>query len=184
MPDRDDDFPNFTPGTTVERQMCAICHARLNPAKDPDGKISFIHGTYADHEPRPVNEVPADTILVCDFCLVPHPTWDFPCGEVGASVGDTVMISYSDWASCNTCKELIDADQYPALVERILHNRINVDPTWMERMEQSPALMLVSRASLTQQMNDFRQARTGPPISIAQAQWVAAKLSKISGEPE
>lgn len=164
--------------------MCATCRARLNPKEAPDGSVTYIHGTWADHPARPVDEVAEDRILICDFCLEPHPMWDFPCAPMQPVIAssDTAIVSVGDWAACNTCKELVVSDDYVDLVERILHGRVGVDPKTTEMMEKSPALTMVVRLQLMEQMMDFKASRKGPPIAIGEAQWVASKLATMFGE--
>lgn len=170
--------------TGFPRQMCAVCRARLSPKEAPDGSVVYIHGTWADHEARPVNEVAEDRILICDFCLEPHPTWDFPCGPMRRAYGtvETAVMSVGDWAACDTCKELVVSDNYEELVERIANGRTGLDPETSEMLEKSPALAVVVRITLMEQMMDFKKSRKGPPIPVAEAQWVAAKLATMFGE--
>lgn len=180
MPDRDNDGINFP------RQMCAVCHARLNAKEDSNGNlVKWVHGVIVDHEARPVPEVLEDSILVCDFCLEPHPTWDMPAGlmtPVEAAEDDTLLISMSDWAACNACKELVEQDKYPALVERVFQGQKKRDPQMVEIEKASPAMVMMVKMSISQQMADFRKARTGPPIPITQATWIASKLREVTGE--
>lgn len=182
MPDRDDDGAHFP------RHMCAVCHARLNAKEDENGNfVKWMHGVIADHDPRPVPEVTEDTILVCDFCLAEHPTWDMPCGPmtpVQSAEADTLMISVSDWAACTACKDCVVEERYQDLVERIFQGQKRRDPEMGDIEKASPAMAMMMRLGISRQMADFRAARTGPPVPIIQAIWIASKLREITGEQE
>lgn len=174
-----------------KRQMCAVCRQRLNVQRHAvTGEFTrWAHGTGThDHEPRPVNEVPDDVILVCDFCLTPHPVWDMPAKNMEQDMvkmdSDTFLMSVSDWAACNTCKELVVADDYERLTDRAIAGHIKKDPAQAEVLKASPALFMVAKIQMRQQMEAFREARDGDPIPITQATWLASRLREVIGDQE
>lgn len=170
------------------RKMCAVCRHRLNAKEDPvtNELMAYEHGEgYYDHQARPVNEVLDDTILVCDFCLTSHPTWDFPANEMpGILKSGDILISTGDWAACDECKELIVADDYEGLVARAARGHMKADPDVQAMMESSPALRLFGQMNLRNQMLEFKKARSGPPIALTQATWIASRLREVLGEEE
>jgi len=58
---------------------------------------------------------------VCDFCSARGPTWRYPVSSfVAYEVQGVVGESVGDWAACDACHALIEADQRDALVRRSL----------------------------------------------------------------
>lgn len=72
---------------------------------------------FADHPAQPVDdtEVPA-VEEKCDFCFAPSTEWILPAAdfEVAPNHG-----SVGDWGACAECGELIKADNWPALIQRV-----------------------------------------------------------------
>lgn len=174
----------------IHRRMCAVCHKRLNRKVSPEGVTIYQHG-YAghDHEPVPVMEPEEqDVILVCDFCLDPHPTWDFGCenflDEAGPNDENTVGVALGDWAACDACKRLIVADEWDRLADRSIQGQIAHNQEAAAAYAASPAIMLVNRMGMYNLHQQFRKARTGPPTPITQATWVASRLREVIGEQE
>jgi len=177
----------------IHRRMCAVCHRRLNRRVSGDGKTTiYQHGWGgSDHEPVPVMEPEEqDVILVCDFCLDPHPTWDFGCenfvdsGTVTPNPENDIGVALGDWAACDKCKDLIVADQYERLADRSIQGQITHNPDAAAAYAASPAIMFVNRMGMMNLHQQFRKARTGPPTPITQATWVASRLREVIGEQE
>lgn len=173
------------------RRMCDRCHLRLNRKVAPDGSTTYHHGFTADHDPVPVMEPPEqDVILVCDFCLTPHPTWDFSCEDftdqqsVTSDTRIDIGTSLGDWASCNPCKELIVAGRWDDLADRSIQGQITHNPDAAAAYAASPAIMFVNRMGMMNLHRQFDKARKGPPTPIIQATWIASKLREIVGEQE
>jgi hypothetical protein len=56
--------------------------------------------------------------LICDFCNDPKITRDFHCKSFPFVVGIFNWGSNGDWAACDECAALIDADKWDALADR------------------------------------------------------------------
>lgn len=186
-----DDSNDGTPW--IHRRMCSVCHKRLNRRVSPDGKVTiYQHGWGGhDHEPVPVMEPEEqDVILVCDFCLDPHPTWDFGCNNfvdvnsVTPDPANDVGVALGDWASCTKCKDLIVADEWDRLADRSIQGQINYNPEAAAMYAASPAMMFMNRMGMMELHQQFKKARTGPPTIIPKATWVAEKLRHMLGEQE
>jgi hypothetical protein len=62
-------------------------------------------------------------LLFCDFCNAPAPQWWYKAGETAVALsgpGNRVAIlrSTADWAACQECHELIQADEPKKLLRR------------------------------------------------------------------
>ncbi len=58
---------------------------------------------------------------ICDFCSAQGPTWRYLVASfVAYELQDVVGESLGDWAACEVCHGLIEADQRKALVRRAL----------------------------------------------------------------
>lgn len=177
----------------IHRRMCSVCHKRLNRKVSPDGKTTiYMHGYGGhDHDPIPVMEPEEqDVILVCDFCLEPHPTWDFGCAnfvdEASVTPDPTldIGVALGDWAACDKCKTLIVAKNWDGLADRSIRGQIDHNPDAAAAYAASPAIMFVNRMGMMNLHQQFDKARTGPPTPIIQATWVASKLREYIGEQE
>ena len=189
----DEQFNEGTP--YIHRRMCGVCHKRLNRRVSADGKTTiYQHGYGAldkEHDPVPVME-PAeeDVILVCDFCLDPHPIWNFGCRDfvdhqsVTPDPAQDIGVALGDWAACTKCKELIVADRWDALADRSIQGQINHNPDAAAAYAASPAIMFMNRMGMMELHQQFKQARLGPPAPIPKATWVAEKLRAVLGEQE
>lgn len=129
-------------------------------------------GAAADHEPDPVpvTELPGADIR-CDFCSASAPSWSYLCDNITTRDREVIgrKIGFSDyrlrnrgarslghvfgdsgltvhngerWAACETCAELIEARDMPALITRALE----VLPARMTRGKR----LIQSRANLYQ----------------------------------
>lgn len=101
----------------------------------------------------------------CDFCCLPippdQPAWVYPARDI--VLRDLEWASRGGWASCATCKALIDADDYPGLTARSVATYFDKYPaqdvigarTEMDRM-------------LKRMHAAFKTARTGPAEPAAE----------------
>jgi hypothetical protein len=52
--------------------------------------------------------------VICDFCRLPDPVWEFPCEEFDLPG----YHSFGPWCACERCRELVDARDDVALARR------------------------------------------------------------------
>ena len=171
------------------RRMCNVCHARLNRHVSPEGITTWHHGHGGyDHEPAPVMEPDEqDVILVCDFCLEPHPTWDFNCENFvdrNGPVKDDLAASLGAWTACNTCKDLVMAGQWDELADRSLDGQKKYNEAARKAYEASPAVYLMARLGILDLHQQFNAARTGPPVPIETATWLSSQLATTLWDEE
>lgn len=114
--------------TPLDRvRVCAVCARTLEcvvpteNGRDLPELASWRHGIQdspADHPAVPVEAGEIHAAMRCDFCNVEDPSWDVP-------VADFTMSSYEDqpredsaggWAACARCAELIQSNQWSALL--------------------------------------------------------------------
>jgi hypothetical protein len=70
-----------------------------------------------------------NTNLVCDFCSAPGPVWRYPARSFVAYCAPNVAgESVGDWAACDRCHALIEADDRIALAQRSLDELILKHP--------------------------------------------------------
>lgn len=66
-----------------------------------------------------------NTNLVCDFCSAPGPGWRYPARSFVAYCAPNVAgESVGDWAACDRCHVLIEADDRSGLAQRSLDELI------------------------------------------------------------
>jgi hypothetical protein len=71
----------------------------------------------------------ANTNLQCDFCSVPGPVWRYPARSFVAYRAPNVAgESVGDWAACDPCHALIEADDRSGLAQRSLDELILKHP--------------------------------------------------------
>jgi hypothetical protein len=67
--------------------------------------------------------------LQCDFCSMPGPAWRYPAGSFIAYCAPNVAgESVGDWAACEMCHVLIEADDRRGLAQRSLDELILKHP--------------------------------------------------------
>ena len=189
MEPEDQDFNEGSP--YAFRRMCEVCHLRLNRRVSPEGVTVYHHGFHADHEPVPVME-PAqdDVILVCDFCLDRHPTWNFGCENfmdaqsITPDPSQDLAASMGDWAACDACKQLVVAGNWNGLADRSIQGHIRNNPEAAAVYAAAPSVMMMNRMGMMNLHQQFNEARTGPPQPIHRATWIASKLREVVGEQE
>lgn len=104
--------------------------------------------------------------LRCDFCCqVGGIEWSYPAGLVDLSSLHNPAAGYSDthWAACAACHALIEADDVAGLVERILAVQMEMAGMTVDQMPE--AIRVDSRLALTEHIEKFKAARTGPALA-------------------
>lgn len=95
--------------------------------------------------------------MKCDFCSERPVRWRYPARSfVMGHTGELGHESVGDWAACETCHDLIEADQRTALTARSLEQYANMTAALTE--DQKAQLT----ALLTEAHNRFFNHRTGP----------------------
>lgn len=61
-----------------------------------------------------------DGVEVCDFCLTPNPTWEYPAAPMEIVGHPLINRSDDEWGACDDCHRLIEAHKIGALVERLV----------------------------------------------------------------
>lgn len=107
---------------------------------------------------------------VCDFCLAPGPTWEFPAAPMPVHGHFVIGASVDEWAACDTCKELIVASKLGALIEHCVSTQRELWPTGTPGTLPSGARGVVAhpplplhRRQMRENLLRFLDARTGPP---------------------
>lgn len=161
---------------------CRICNERVNPTYDRETNrpIGFVHALRRDHRVEPVPEPEQDlpATLVCDFCSEQNPTWKYPCKMVNqagpggvAITGEVIMInpgtkearlmsfyeSNPDFIACQTCHDLIEADEKVPLAIRSIERFMAANP----RIPQEAAV-----ESVTAVHSRFWLTRNGPAEAV------------------
>jgi hypothetical protein len=96
----------------------------------------------------------------CDFCSNHETRWRYPCPDFSLDVPSLQgWNSDGDWAACDPCSTLIEADQWDALVTRSQKhlNRLHPDG------KLAPTQVKGSLAIIHQ---GFRQRRNGPRLAL------------------
>jgi hypothetical protein len=71
--------------------------------------------------------------LVCDFCSSAGPAWRYPARTfIAYRVSTLAGESVGDWAACETCRRLIEADDRRGLAERSVEQLISDHPELRE----------------------------------------------------
>jgi hypothetical protein len=113
-----------------------------------------------------------DGLVVCDFCLGPGPTWEFPAAPMPIVGHATIGASDDEWAACDECAALVTASRLGELVERCVQRQRELYPTGTP----GPGGTIVQHKPLPLARRDFRanllrflDARTGPPRPFSNA---------------
>ena len=99
-------------------------------------------------------------VFVCDFCSAPgeeEDAWTYPCASFKYGIeipGYPKGASKGEWAACQACHELIDADDYDSLLRRAVDAEIAKSP---ELKKFRPMFL----AMVGEIHNGFRAHRTG-----------------------
>jgi hypothetical protein len=136
--------------------ICAACDSALNVFIGPDG-ATYIHPNDhpGDHEPVPVAARP-DWRGRCDFCSDDQPTHVVPADDFRVP-GMDWQISDGGWAACAACTELVGADDWARLEDRVAtsFDRVNGEP-------MSP----LARRYIRELHRRLRHVITGPPVPL------------------
>jgi hypothetical protein len=99
--------------------------------------------------------------LKCDICYAETPTWDYPVKSFQMPALNWVSIE--NWAACDTCHDLIEADDRIALNQRSLGTFILPDGSTPPEWERPFLLEII------EQLNEkFYANRLGPATLISQ----------------
>jgi hypothetical protein len=97
---------------------------------------------------------------ICDFCLGPDPTWEFPAARMPIKGHPLIDQSDDEWGACDECKALIEAHKLGPLVERCVEGQLAMEiPANFAKL--SPALL---RRTLRENLLRFMDARRGPAV--------------------
>lgn len=98
--------------------------------------------------------------LFCDFCSAPFPMWRYPARTfIAYIIANIAGESVGDWAACDTCHDLIEADDRTGLAQRSLDKLILKHP------EASEAARILLR-DLAAFHETFFAHRNGPAVHI------------------
>ena len=102
-----------------------------------------------------------NVILQCDFCSALGPKWRYPTRSfVAYCVPNVAGESVGDWAACDECHSLIEADDRRVLAQRSLDKLILKHP----EASAEAAVLYENLAELHQQ---FFAHRNGTAVPIA-----------------
>lgn len=101
---------------------------------------------------------------VCDFCLAPGPTWEYPATAMDVVGHPTIAASADEWAACEECHRLIEAQKVGELISRVVvFQRRFVPPgSIVDGGVVVYPPMPVARANARANVNEFMRRRTGP----------------------
>lgn len=105
----------------------------------------------------------AEQQTFCDFCHDPVPRWRYGCQDFSVvAVSDKgnlhgLQESTGSWHACNTCKEMIDANDREALLSRTVERFLLV-----ERPNATAAQREFIRKACAAHFDGFFRLRTGP----------------------
>lgn len=104
-----------------------------------------------------------DANLQCDFCSAPCPSWRYPARSfIAYRAANLAGESVGDWAACDACHKLIEADDHEHLAQRSLDELILKHPEARAATE----ILFHDLAGLHRQ---FFEHRCGPAVPIADA---------------
>jgi heterodisulfide reductase subunit C len=110
-----------------------------------------------------VVELMGNANLQCDFCSAPCPTWRYPARSfIAYRASNLAGESVGDWAACDACHELIEADDRQHLAERSLNELILKHP-------EARAAAEILLQDLAQLHRQFFEHRHGPAVPVADA---------------
>jgi len=113
--------------------------------------------TSAHHSEK---ETPTMSLLICDFCSSTPIRWWYPTRSFDMPpIAGFVMGSIGNWAACDPCHALIEAQEWDKLRERTLDAFFALNPGVRATREQ-----IGSHARCLHAL--FREMRQGPPGPI------------------
>jgi hypothetical protein len=104
-----------------------------------------------------------DANLQCDFCSAPCPSWRYPARSfIAYRASNLAGESVGDWAACDACHKLIEADDHYSLAQRSLDELIVKHP-------EARAAAEILFQDLAELHRQFFEHRRGPAVPIADA---------------
>ena len=104
-----------------------------------------------------------DANLQCDFCSAQCPSWRYPARSfIAYRASNLAGESVGDWAACDACHKLIEANDHEHLAQRSLDELILRHP------EARPAAEILFQ-DLADLHRQFFEHRCGPAVPIANA---------------
>jgi hypothetical protein len=104
-----------------------------------------------------------DSNLQCDFCSAPCPSWRYPARSfIAYRASNLAGESVGDWAACDACHKLIEADDQLPLAQRSLGELILKHP-------EARAVAEILFHDLADLHRQFFEHRCGPAVPIADA---------------
>jgi hypothetical protein len=106
---------------------------------------------------------------VCDFCLAPRPTWEYPAARMPILGHPVITDSDDEWLACDACHALIEARNIAELVEFSLAGQVkHVPPGAIKAggMAIYPP-MPIRRRTQRENLRRFLDARCGPARPFA-----------------
>ena len=104
-----------------------------------------------------------DVNLQCDFCSVPCPSWRYPARSfIAYRASNLAGESVGDWAACDACHKLVEADDRYSLAQHSLDKLILKHP-------EARAAAEILFQNLAELHRQFFEHRCGPAVPIADA---------------
>lgn len=130
----------------IETLQCALC------GKLGADKAHSKYGILCE-------ECSSKTPVICDFCSSPNVKWSFPCDSyVAPLMGIPNFYQTEDWAACDKCKELIDAEKWDEL------SKWSLESPDMEWPPITPLTKEELLRGIVDMQNGFRANRKGPAV--------------------
>jgi hypothetical protein len=112
----------------------------------------------------------------CDFCSVEEPAaWRYLCEDFTQAVGlqerpiELVIDAVDDWLACSPCRDLIEADRWPELLERYLEVEMTRVPPELTADVWARHVDVNVRDALQKLFEGFRDHRVpGPPQPVVE----------------
>lgn len=155
--------------------VCRVCHTTLDVGVSYHGDVmtdfSFNHPPayevlgFPPHEPEPMlADAFTERTGICDFCSETTPMWRYSVRDFNVEFAPANMVSVSvgDWAACDQCHKLIEADNYRELCERALRRQLKI----MQKQTgtQSSVVTFKLRKYVKGLHQRFKENRIGPAI--------------------
>lgn len=103
---------------------------------------------------------------MCDFCLSPDVTWEFPATRMPLQGHPLIDVSEGAWAACDDCRRLVESTQIGALVERSIKGQEQAETPGYVEMQNVYKL----RRQLRENILRFLDARTGPARPFSESE--------------
>lgn len=131
---------------------------RVTMPRDP------FYDTFIDRD----GKVAARSLLgheVCDFCLTPHPTWEYPAALMEVVGHAVITHSNDEWGACDRCHAFIEAKNLQGLMRYAVRQQRKLYPPGSAHggaiayrsLRESERLMM-------RNILRFMDARTGPAV--------------------